>query len=106
MVMRAQIWLVDFDKPAGSIRQENWPCLIVSPEEMNEHLNTVQVAPMSTAEVPAPFRIPVTFMKKQGQILLDQLYTVDKSRLIRKLGNVTDKTMSETLEVLQEIFTQ
>lgn len=106
MVMRAQIWLVDFDKVVGSVRRESWPCLIVSPDEMNQHLSTVLAAPMSSEDLPAPFRIPVTFMKKQGLILLDQVCIVDKSRLIRKLGVVADKTMTDVLAVLQEVFTQ
>ena len=106
MVMRAQIWLADFDKASGSVKRESWPCVIVSPDEMNAHLNSVLAAPMSSSELPAPFRIPVTHTKKQGLILLDQICTIDKSRLIRKLGTVTDQTMAEVLDVLQEIFTQ
>ncbi len=106
MVKRAEIWLIDFDKAVGSVKHESWPCVIVSPEEMNEHLGTVLAAPISTSDMPAPFRIPITFIKKQGLVLLDQISVVDKSRLIRKLGVVTDKTMAETLVTSQEIFTQ
>lgn len=104
MVMRADVWLIDFEKPIGSVTQERWPCVVVSPEEMDEYLGTLIVAPMSTQELPAPFRIPVTFMQKRGLILLDQISTQEKSRLIKKLGIVDDETMAKALEVLQEVF--
>lgn len=106
MVKRAHIWLVDFDKAVGSVKRDSWPCVVMSPNEMNEHLNTILVAPISTSDLSAPFRIPVTFMKKQGLILLDQIGVVDKVRLIRKLGAVTDQTMAQALETSQEIFSQ
>jgi mRNA interferase MazF len=104
MVMRAEVWLVDFDKPVGSITQKRWPCVVVSPEEMDEYLSTLIVAPMSTRDLPAPFRIPVNFMQKDGLILLDQICTLEKSRLVRKLGVVGDETIARALEVLQEVF--
>lgn len=106
MVKRAEIWLVDFDKAVGSVKHESWPCIIVSPQEMNEHLSTVLAAPISSTDLPAPFRIPIAFMKKQGSILLDQISAVDKSRLIKKLGDATDKEIAEALETSQEIFSQ
>lgn len=104
MVMRAEIWLIDFDRPIGSVTQRRWPCVVVSPEEMDEHLNTLIVAPMSTQELPAPFRIPVSFMGKDGLILLDQISSMEKTRLIRRLGAVSDETMTKALEALQEVF--
>lgn len=104
MVMRADVWLIDFEKPIGSVTQKRWPCVVVSPEEMDEHLSTLIVAPLSTRDLPAPFRIPVTFMDKQGLILLDQISTLEKSRLIRKLGAVNDEAITKALDVLQEVF--
>lgn len=104
MVKRADVWLVDFDKPVGSVTQRRWPCVVVSPEEMDEYLNTLIVAPMSTQELPAPFRVPVHFMQKDGLILLDQICTLEKSRLIKPLGTVGESTMGRALEVLQEVF--
>lgn len=104
MVMRGEVWLIDFEKPVGSMTQSRWPCVVVSPEEMDEYLSTLIVAPMSSQELPAPFRIPITFMQKEGLILLDQISTQEKSRLIKKLGVVDDETMAKTLEVLQEVF--
>ena len=104
MVKRAEVWLVDFDKPVGSVTQDRWPCVVVSPEEMDEYLSTLILAPMSTREMPAPFRIPVQFAGKEGLILLDQICTMEKSRLIRKLGSIEEETMAKALDVLQEVF--
>lgn len=104
MVKRGEVWLVEFDKPSGSIAQTRWPCIVVSPEEMDEYLSTLIVAPMSTNELPAPFRVPVHFMQKDGLILLDQICTLEKARLIRRLGEIDDVTMARALEVLQEVF--
>ncbi len=104
MVKRADVWLADFEKPVGSVMQTRWPCVVVSPEEMDEYLSTLIMAPMSTHELPAPFRIPVVFMQKEGLILLDQICTLEKSRLVKKLGVVSEETMTKTLEVLQEVF--
>lgn len=104
MVKRADVWLVDFDKPVGSVTERRWPCVVVSPEEMDEYLNTLIVAPMSTRDLPAPFRIPVSFLQKEGLILLDQICTLEKSRLIKPLGAVSEETMERALEVLQEVF--
>lgn len=104
MVKRGEVWLIEFDQPRGSITQQRWPCVVVSPEEMDEYLSTLIAAPMSTQDLPAPFRIPVTFMQKQGQILLDQICTLEKARLVRRLGAVDEDTMARTLEVLQEVF--
>lgn len=104
MVKRADVWLIEFDKPVGSVTQQRWPCVVVSPEEMDEYLSTLIVAPLSSHELPAPFRVPVTFMQKEGLILLDQIFTLEKARLIRKLGAISDDTMAKALEVLQEVF--
>lgn len=106
MVKRAEIWLVDFDQPVGSVTEKRWPCVVVSPEEMDEYLSTLIMAPMSTNDLPAPFRVPVTFMQKDGQILLDQICTLEKSRLVRKLGMVGEETIAKALDVLQEVFAQ
>lgn len=104
MVKRAEVWLVAGEKSAGGPGEQRWPGVVVSPQEMDEHLNTFIIAPMSTQDLPAPFRIPVTFMNSDGLILLDQICTLDKSRLIRKLGVIGDDTMLKTLDVLQEVF--
>lgn len=104
MVKRAEVWLVDFEKPVGSVTARRWPCVVVSPEEMDEYLNTLIVAPLSSQELPAPFRIPVRFLQKDGLILLDQICTLEKSRLIKPLGTIGEDALGKALDVLQEVF--
>jgi len=78
--------------------------VVVSPPEIHRFLRTVTVAPMSTGSRPAPYRIPLRFRGKEGLILLDQMRTLDKQRLVRRLGNVTPNTLRQTLAVLREMF--
>ncbi|AKM33292.1 growth inhibitor PemK (plasmid) [Pandoraea faecigallinarum] len=106
MVARGEIWLVALDPTKGSEIQKTRPCVVVSPAEMHDHLRTVIVAPMTTKGRPAPFRIPITFMRTSGLILLDQLRAVDKVCLVKKEGAVTDKTLLSTLRTLQEVFAE
>lgn len=106
MVVRGEVWLVNLDPTVGSEIQKTRPCIIVSPSEMHDHLRTVLIAPMTTGNRPAPFRIAVTFEKKRGLILLDQMRSVDKSRLVKKLGSISAITLSETLLILQEVFAE
>ena len=104
MVKRGEIWLVNLDPTVGSGIKKSRPCVVVSPAEMHNHLRTVIVAPMTTKSRPAPFRVPVTHSGKKGLILLDQVRTVDKARLAKKLGAVSAKTLSSVLGILQEAF--
>ena len=104
MVTRGEIWLVNLDPTVGSEIRKSRPCLVVSPPEMHDHLRTVIVAPMTTGARPAPFRIPITFGGKKGLVLLDQIRTLDKARLGRKLGAASSATLSATLRTLQEVF--
>ena len=106
MVMRGEVWLVALDPTLGSEIQKTRPCVVVSPPEMHDHLRTVVVAPMTSKGRAAPFRIPVTFKRKQGLILLDQIRAVDKVRLVKKEGAVADKTLLDTLRTLQEVFAE
>ena len=101
---RGEIWLVNLDPTVGSEIQKSRPCVIVSPAELNNHLRTVIVAPMTSKGFAAPFRIPVTHAGTEGLILLDQLRTVDKVRLVRKMGALSAKTLAKTLATLQEVF--
>jgi mRNA interferase MazF len=101
---RADIWLAALDPTLGSEIQKTRPCVVVSPPEMNEHLRTVVVAPMTTGSRPAPFRIPVTFQRKSGHILLDQLRTLDRQRLVKRLGVVRPDTLAAVLAGLQSMF--
>lgn len=85
LVMKTgEIWLAQFDPTVGSQIQKTRPCVVISPNEMNVHLRTVIVAPMTTGSRPARFRIPLTFQAKQGLIVLDQLRTLDRGRLVKR----------------------
>jgi len=103
-VARGDVWLVTLDPAVGSEIQKTRPCIIVSPPEMHDHLRTVMVAPMTTGSRPAPFRIPVTFQGKSGLILLDQVRTLDKQRLVRRLSAVERRTLRATLARLRDVF--
>lgn len=103
---RGDIWLVNLDPTVGSEIKKARPCVVVSPPELNDHLRTVIVAPMASKGFAAPFRVPVTHAGTRGLILLDQLRTVDKVRLSKKLGSVSAKTLAATLNTLQEVFAQ
>ena len=106
MVKRGQIWLVSLDPTVGSEIKKMRPCVIVSPPELNDHLRTVIVAPMTSKGFPAPFRVPVTHAAKKGVIVLDQIRTVDKVRLVKRVGAVNTKTLSNVLTTLQEVFAE
>ncbi len=103
---RGEIWLVNPDPTVGSEIRKTRPCVLVSPVEMQDHLRTVLVAPMTTAGRGAQFRIDVNHEGRKGLVLLDQLRAVDKSRLVKKLGAVTAKTLTATLRTLQEVFVE
>ncbi|MFM0209206.1 type II toxin-antitoxin system PemK/MazF family toxin [Paraburkholderia sediminicola] len=106
MVARGDVWLVALDPTVGSEIQKTRPCVVVSPAELHDHLRTVIVAPMTTAGRAAPFRVPLTFLRKKGLILLDQIRTVDKTRLVKRAGSVSDAALSNALSTLQEIFVE
>jgi len=101
---RGDIWLAQFDDTTSDNPQHTRLCVIVSPDEMHNHLRTVMVAPMTTRTQHAPFRIKVSFEKKTGLILLDQIRTLDKVRLMAKKGEIKPVVLNEALAVLQEIF--
>lgn len=101
---RFQVWLVALDPTRGSEIRKTRPCAVISADEMNRHLRTVIVAPMTTSSRPYPTRVPVRFQGKQGQIALDQIRTVDKSRLIRHIGVLPSVKAQETAAVLVEMF--
>ena len=99
-----EIWLAQLDPTVGSEIQKTRPCVVVSPDDMNLHLRTVIVAPMTTGSRPARFRIPLTFKGKQGLILLDRLRTLDGVRLVKRLGALRPQTLGATLKTLQDMF--
>lgn len=103
-VNRGEVYLVSLDPTLGSEIKKTRPCLVISPNEMNRHIMTVIVAPMTTKGRAYPTRVSCRFQRKDGQVVLDQLRTVDKSRLVRSLGRISRKTMNEVLALLQEMF--
>lgn len=98
------IWLAMLDPTVGGEIQKTRPCVVVSPAEMNEHLRTVIVAPMTTGSRPAGFRVPLTFQGKAGLIVLDQIRTLDRVRLVKRLGALRPPTLALTLQTLQAMF--
>ncbi|HLW84389.1 MAG TPA: type II toxin-antitoxin system PemK/MazF family toxin [Candidatus Sulfotelmatobacter sp.] len=101
---RDEVWLIALDPSKGSEIKKTRPCLVVSPDEMNEFLHTTLVAPMTTTLRNYPTRVDLVFRGKAGQIALDQLRAVDRQRLVRKLGAITARAASEVSSVLVEIF--
>ncbi|MBI4619563.1 MAG: type II toxin-antitoxin system PemK/MazF family toxin [Desulfobacterales bacterium] len=104
VVNRFDVYLINLDPTVGSEIQKTRPCVIISPDEMNRHIRTVIVAPMTTAGKDYPTRISCKFKKKKGQIVLDQIRTIDKTRLIKKLGSIDSETQLEVISLLQRLF--
>ena len=104
VVKRFEVYLIALDPTLGSEIQKTRPCVVVSPNEMNAYIKTVIIAPMTTKGKSYPTRISCTFQGKKGQIVLDQIRTVDKSRLVKKLGVIDENTSKKILECLQEMF--
>jgi len=103
-VKRFEVFLVDLDPTLGHEIKKTRPCLIISPDEMNLYISTVIVAPMTTKGRGYPTRVECNFQGKRGQIVLDQIRTIDKNRLVKKLGKISKKVQTEVLKVLQEMF--
>ena len=101
---RFEVWLVGLDPTQGSEIRKTRPCLIISPDEMNRHLRTAIVAPMTSKRRLYPSRINLTFQRTKGQIVLDQIRTIDCSRLVRKLGRISRNRALEVSQRLQEMF--
>ena len=101
---RFDVYLINLDPTVGSEIQKTRPCLIISPDEMNRHIRTVIVAPMTSGTKDYPTRVNCRFKRKEGQIVLDQIRTIDKKRLIKKLGSIDSKTQLEVISVLQRLF--
>ena len=106
VVKRFDVYLVNLDPTLGSEIQKTRPCLIISPDEMNESIATVIVAPMTTQGRDYPTRVNCRFEGKDGQIVLDQIRTVDKIRLVKKLGKASASTQQEVVAVLMEMFAE
>ena len=103
---RFEVYLVNLDPTIGREIKKTRPCLIISPDEMNQYIATVIIAPMTTKGRSYPTRIPCKFQGKDGQIVLDQIRTVDKTRLVRKLGQINEATQKAVLMLLAELFAE
>ena len=104
VVKRGDVYLINLDPTVGSEIKKTRPCLVISPDEMNRFIRTVIVAPMTTNGAQYPTRVRCKFQGKQGQVVLDQIRTVDKARLVRRLGKVSEQTRAEVLSLLGEKF--
>ena len=101
---RFDVFLVRLDPTEGREIRKTRPCLVISPDEMNQHIDTVIVAPMTTKGRPYPTRVPVRFKGKSGQIVLDRIRTVDKSRLVKRVGKIGEPARGLVLTLLAELF--
>jgi mRNA interferase MazF len=106
VVERFDVYLVNLDPTVGSEIKKTRPCLVISPDEMNRWIRTVIVAPMTTKGRAYPTRVACEFQGKEGQVVLDQIRTVDKSRLVRKLGRIDESTWRDVLGALAEMFAE
>jgi mRNA interferase MazF len=103
-INRFEVYLVNLDPTVGSEIRKSRPCLVVSPDEINHTIRTVIVAPMTTRGQSYPTRVVCRFKGRVGQVVLDQIRTVDRSRLISKLGRISGRTAMAVLDVLREMF--
>jgi mRNA interferase MazF len=104
--VRGDVHLVQLDPTLGSEIRKTRPCLVVSPDELNQHLRTVIVAPMTTSGQAYPWRVPCQFRRRSGFVALDQVRTVDRDRLVRRLGRISPRTATDVLRRLQEMFAE
>lgn len=105
-MVRGDIYLVNLDPTVGSEIQKTRPCVIISPPEIHDYLRTALIAPMTTGSRPAPFRISIDFQGKLGLILPEQIRAVDKTRLVKKVGELENEKLAQLLPVLQEMFAE
>jgi mRNA interferase MazF len=104
VIQRFDVFLVALDPTVGSEIQKTRPCLVVSPDQINRHLQTVLVAPLTTRSRTYPFRAPCRFQGKPGQVALDQMRAVDRSRLVKRLGRFGGSSQVGLLQILQQMF--
>ena len=103
-VRRGDVFLVQLDPTRGGEIRKTRPCVVVSPDELNAHVRTIIVAPLTKGGHPYPFRVPCRFGGREGFVVVDQIRTVDTERFRRRLGQLTPATIRRTLEVLQAMF--
>ena len=106
VINQYEVYLVDLDPTQGSEIQKTRPCLVISPNEMNHFIKTIIIAPMTTKSHKYPTRIEINFENKNGWIVLDQIRTIDKSRLIKKMGKIDKKTIQKVKDTLREMLVE
>ncbi len=106
VVRRFDVYLVNLDPTIGSEIKKTRPCLVISPDEMNRSIATVIIAPMTSKGRSYPSRVACHFQGKDGQIVLDQIRTIDKARLVRRLGRIDGPTQTDVVSVLAELFAE
>jgi mRNA interferase MazF len=104
-VRRGDIFLITLDPTRGEEIRKTRPCVVISPDELNAYLHTFIVAPLTTGSHSYPYRISCRFQGRTGHIVIDQIRTVDRERLVRKLGKLSSSTLGNVLAILQEMFT-
>jgi len=104
-VRRGDVFLASLDPARGGEIQKTRPCVVVSPDELNSYLRTFIVAPLTTGGHPYPFRVSCRFEGRSGYVVIDQIRTVDRERLVRRLGKLSPSTVGRILAILQEMFT-
>ena len=105
-VRRGQVYLVGLDPTRGQEIKKTRPCVVVSPDELNAHMQTYIVAPLTTGSHAYPFRVACKFLRKSGHVVLDQIRTVDRARLVKRLGNISPQALEKSLAILKEMFAQ
>ena len=103
---RGEVWLINLDPTVGREIQKARPCVVVSPPEINDHLSVILVAPLTSGGRPAPFRVETAFVGKSGLMLMEQVRTVDRGRLVRRVGRIDRDTLSAALAVLRALFAE
>ena len=103
-IKRFDVYLVNLDPTFGTEIKKTRPCIVISPDEMNNSLSTVLIAPMTTTLRNYPTRVKINFQATEGEIVLDQIRAIDKKRLVKKLGKTPSHTADEVLKILQEMF--
>ncbi|MGB3492159.1 MAG: type II toxin-antitoxin system PemK/MazF family toxin [Elainellaceae cyanobacterium] len=106
VVKRFDVFLVNLDPTIGNEIQKTRPCVVISPDEMNRYISTIIIAPMTTTSKAYPTRIRCQFQGKSGQIILDQIRTIDKRRLVKKLGQINQDEQKMLLDILAEMFAE
>ena len=103
-ISQYHIYLINLDPTVGHEIQKTRPCLVISPDEMNQNIHTVIIAPMTTKSHKYPTRIPVTIQNKKGWIVLDQIRAIDNKRIIKKIGKINTETIKEVKSVIKEML--